>query len=105
MRPEFESLQLNINEDKKRFELEYEGHLTFINFGEFGNSIALVHTEADPELKGTGAASALVEKTLKHLKDQGKEILPYCPYVFAFIKRNPEWKEIVSSTFPGYSQL
>ncbi|MXV37105.1 N-acetyltransferase [Flavobacteriaceae bacterium Ap0902] len=105
MKPEFENIPLNINETNKRFELEYNGHLAFINYGEFGKSIALVHTEAEPELKGTGAASALVEKTLTHLKEEGKEILPYCPYVFAYIKRHPEWKEIVNPQFPGYNQI
>lgn len=105
MKPEFENIQLNKNEQKKRFELEYNGHLGIINYGEFGDSIALVHTEVEKELEGTGAASALVEKTLNYLKEAGKQILPYCPYVFAYIKRHPEWKDIVDPHFPGYKQL
>ncbi len=105
MKPEFESLELRVNEKQKRFELEYNGYIGFINYGDFGNSIALVHTEVEPELQGTGIASALVEKTLTHLKEQGKEILPFCPYVFAYIKKHPEWKAIVSTHFPGYNEL
>lgn len=105
MKQEFESIELKKNEEQKRFELSYNGHLGFINYGEFGKSIALVHTEVAPELAGTGAASALVEKTLNYIKDEGKNLLPFCPYVFAYIKKHPEWKSLVSKHFPGYNQL
>lgn len=105
MKPEFETVELKKNEAKKRFELEYNGHLGFINYGEFGKSIALVHTEIEPELQGTGAGTALVEKTLQYLKDNGIEVLPYCPYVFAYIKKHPEWKAIVNPKFVGYNQI
>ena len=105
MKTTFEAIPLNKNEEKQRFELIKEGHIAFINFKETGDKFALVHTEAPPELKGTGAAAALVEKTLNHIKESGKKVLPYCPYIFAFIKKNPEWKSLVSETFPNYSDL
>lgn len=105
MKPEFEEIELVDNKTQKRFELNYNGHLGFINYGEYGNSIALVHTEVASELEGTGAATALVEKTLAHIKEQGKDVLPFCPFVFAYIKRHPEWKAIVNSHFSGYNNL
>lgn len=105
MKPEFENIELKKNETQKRFELSYNGHLGFINYGEYGNSIALVHTEVEPELQGTGASTALVEKTLNYIKAEGKEILPFCPFVFSYIKRHPEWKEMVNKHFPGYDKL
>ena len=58
MKEIFKDIPLNKNESKKCFEIEVDGHYAFINFGERGNQIALVHTEAKPELLGTGAASA-----------------------------------------------
>lgn len=82
-----------------------DGYLAFINFGEVGHQIALVHTEADPKLSGTGAATALVEKTLQWIEENGYSLLPFCPYVAAFIKRHPEWKRIVDNGFNGYDKL
>ncbi|MBN9337465.1 MAG: N-acetyltransferase [Chryseobacterium sp.] len=105
MKPEFENIPLVKNETKKRFEIEVNGHFAFINYGEREHQIALVHTEAEPELAGTGAAAAVVEKTLQLIKDSGKKLLPFCPYVFAFIKKHPEWKAIVDEKFGGYDQL
>ena len=105
MKPTFEDIPLIKNEEKKRFEIEINGNYAFINYGEFGNQIALVHTETDPELAGKGAASAVVEKTLQYLEANNISLLPFCPYVFTYIKNHPEWKRIVSPKFKGYDNL
>ncbi len=105
MKPEFENIPLVKNEDKKRFEIESDNHLAFIDYKESSHQIALTHTEAEPELAGTGAAAAVVEKTLTYIRKSGKKLLPFCPYVFAFIKKHPEWKRIVDESFEGYSNL
>ncbi|GGW54429.1 hypothetical protein DFQ11_101325 [Winogradskyella epiphytica] len=105
MKAEYIDIPLVKNEEKKRFEIEIDGHFAFINYGEFGDQIALVHTETDPELAGKGAASAVVEKTLNYLDDHNIVLLPFCPYVFAYIKKHPEWKRIVSPKFKGYDKL
>ena len=70
-----------------------------------GHQIALVHTEADPELAGTGAAVAVVEKTLAYIEENQKKLLPFCPYVFAYIRKHPEWKRIVDEKFEEYDKL
>jgi len=105
MKSIYKDIPLIKKEEKKRFEIEINGKYAFINYGEFGKQIALVHTETEPELKGKGAASAVVEKTLQYLEVNDKSLLPFCPYVFAYIKRHPEWKRIVSKKFKGYDKL
>ena len=105
MKSEYIDIPLVKNEDKKRFEIEIDGHFAFIDYRMMGNEIALVHTETDPELKGKGAAGAVVEKTLHYLDDNDITLHPFCPYVFAYIKRHPEWKRIVSPKFKGYDEL
>lgn len=67
MKPLFEYIPLIKNEEKRRFEIEVQGKYAFINYGQFGSQIALVHTETDRELAGQGAASAVIEKTLYNL--------------------------------------
>ncbi|MFC0513048.1 GNAT family N-acetyltransferase [Mucilaginibacter angelicae] len=105
MKPEFENIKLNKNAEKMRFEIEVNGHFAYIDYKETTHLIALIHTEAEPELAGTGAAQAVVEKTLAYIKESGKKLLPYCPYVFAYLKKHPEWTSIVDESFPAYSQL
>ncbi|WP_261513071.1 GNAT family N-acetyltransferase [Chryseobacterium paludis] len=105
MKSEFEHIPLVKNDSKKRFEIEVNGHFAFIDYREMGSQIILVHTEAEPELAGTGAAAAVVEKTLCYIEENTKKLLPLCPYVFAYIKKHPEWKRIVDDRFEGYSKL
>ena len=102
MKEELEQIPLVKNDLDHRFEIEVNGHLAFIDFKETRDRIALIHTEAAPELKGTGAASAVVEKTLRFIEQDGRKLMPYCPYVFAYIKKNPAWKRIVDPSFPTY---
>lgn len=105
MKAEFENTPLVKNEEQKRFEIELNSHFAFIVYKENSHQIALIHTEAEPELAGTGAAAAVVKKTLTYIEESGKKLLPYCPYVFAFIKKNPDWKRIVDERFDGYDKL
>lgn len=105
MKTEFQNIPLKNDDQKKRFEIEVNGHYAFINYGEMKNSTALVHTEAEPQLQGTGAAEAVVEKTLQYLRERNQTILPYCPYIMNFIRKNPEWKALVDQHFIGYSEL
>lgn len=105
MKAIFEEIPLHKNEQEHRYDLIYNGHTAFIDYKETTRQIALIHTEAPDALAGTGAAAALVEKTLHSVAESGKKLLPFCPYVFAFIKRHPEWKKLVDPTFNGYENL
>ena len=105
MKPEFENISLVKSEAEKHFEIVFEGYTAFIQYGELSDRIALVHTEVPSELEGKGVGTALVEKTLEAIEKSGKKLMPYCPFVFAYIKRHPEWKRLVSEKFPYYSQF
>lgn len=105
MKTEYIDIPLVKNEDKKRFEMEIDGHFAFIDYKVYGSQMALVHTETEPELSGKGAAAAVVKKTLQYFDDNDIPLLPFCPYVLAYIKRHPEWKRVVSPKFKGYDEL
>lgn len=93
------------NDETNRFELTVDGYIAFIDFKQEDKVIKLIHTEVPEELGGRGVAAALVEKTLNYLEINNFSLFPYCPYVFAYIKKHPEWKRIVHSNFPKYDEL
>lgn len=104
MKPEYEAIPLLKNDETKQFELIVDGHKAMIAFTEMSKVISLNHTEVEPALEGKGAATAIIEKTLAYIEQSGKTLLPFCPLVFAYIKRHPEWKRIVDKGFKGFEQ-
>lgn len=88
------------NDERKRFELEAEGHIAFIEFLiDKDHVMYLTHTEVPKALEGKGVGKNIVEQTLNYLKDNNFKLAPLCPFVAAYLKRHPEWKDILA---PGY---
>lgn len=104
MKPEFENISLLKNEETHRFEIHVNGHKAFIDYKERPEKITLIHTEVEPELEGKGAATAVIEKTLEYLEQHNYKLVPFCPLVFAYIKRHPVWKRIVDENFKGFEE-
>ncbi len=79
----------------RRFELEVKGHIAFTEYERNGNRIFLTHTEVPKELEGTGVGAVLVEKTLEYIEVKSWKLVPYCPYVQAYLRKHPEWTRIL----------
>lgn len=99
MKPEFENIPVIKNEDAKRFQLTVDGYTAFIDYKERNDVITLIHTESPEELAGRGVATALIEKTLAFIERNEYTLVPLCPFVFAYIKRHPEWVRIVRKDY------
>lgn len=53
------------------------------------------HTEVDEEYSGMGLANRLVRFALDDMQEQGKSIVPICPFFAAYIRRHPEYDDLV----------
>lgn len=95
MNEEYVSLPLVKNLEEHRFELKVGEYTAFIEYKERDKKIWLIHTESPEELKGKGAATGLIEKTLAYIEDNGYKLIPLCPLVAAYLKRHPDWNRIV----------
>jgi|SRR5690606_14764481 predicted GNAT family acetyltransferase len=74
----------------------------FAEYKERGDEILFVHTEVDPAFQGKGLAPVLASEALKDAVAQGKTIVPYCPYIARYLKRNEvEGAEIRWPQVPG----
>lgn len=88
--------KLNINEENNRLELDIDGAIAFIDYKLSGTRLFLVHTEVPAALEGKGVGSALVQQALQYAKDKGYKIVPLCTFVYAYLKRHPEWNDVVA---------
>ncbi len=84
------------NQDELRYEIEDDGEiLGTIRYTRGDGVITLVHTEVDPKAEGKGVGSALVQGALDDIRARGLKVRPFCPFVAAYIRRHPDYEEIV----------
>jgi predicted GNAT family acetyltransferase len=79
------------NPAQGRFELMEEGRLAVADYREVGGVLVLPHVEADPALRGRGAAGRLMTGVLEIARERGLKVRPICGYAVAFIQRHPEY--------------
>jgi predicted GNAT family acetyltransferase len=84
------------NAEKQRFELSENGHLVFADYRIRDGRHALTHIEADPALRGTGAAARLMEAIIAHARAGGLKLQARCPYAVAWFKRHPEAGDLIA---------
>lgn len=91
-----ENLKVENNEAKKRFEINLPEGTAFIQYTKRGEDVYnLYHTEVPPQFGGKGVGSALAKGTLEYIKAEGKQIIPTCPFVAAYLKKHPEYEDLV----------
>ncbi|MCB0558148.1 MAG: N-acetyltransferase [Lewinellaceae bacterium] len=49
--------------------------------------------------EGNGIASLLAKTALEWAKEEGKKVMPLCPYIAEYIKGHPEWKSMLLEGF------
>ena len=69
----------------------------FVSYRVEGGGFTLVHTEVEPELEHRGVASQLVAAALDDIRARGLPVVPICPFVRGFIRRHPEYADLVGT--------
>ena len=83
------------NQALHRFELEEGGHIAFANYRTHDGRYILTHVEADPQLRGTGAAARLMEAIVAHAKENNFKLVPRCSYAVTWFARHPEESDVI----------
>jgi uncharacterized protein len=58
--------------------------------------VVLVHTEVAASAEGKGVGTALVAGALDDIRSRGLQVVPVCPFVAAYIRRHPEYADLVA---------
>lgn len=83
----------------QRFEQGFsdpEGQLraVFADYAVQGATRVILHVEADPALRGTGAAGQFMQSLAQHARAEGLKLVPRCSYAVAWLKRHPEFSDV-----------
>lgn len=57
--------------------------------------ISLVHTQIEPAFQGQGLATHLARFSLDDARERGLAVLPFCPYINSWIKKHPDYADLV----------
>jgi predicted GNAT family acetyltransferase len=88
------------NETNKRFELDIDGHIAFIEtILNKDNIMFLTHTEVPPSLEGKGVGSRIVKNALVYIEEHGYTLAPLCPFVAKYLRIHPEWQRLLANGY------
>ncbi len=90
------SPEVRDNRDRSRFEILVDGEVAgYADYRLREGRVTFTHTEVDDDHEGDGLGSTLVRHGLDAARAAGLAVYPSCPFTADWIKRHPEYVELV----------
>lgn len=84
------------DEEAHRYELLLDGELAgYAEYRTRPGRIVFTHTVVHPGHEGQGLGSALAKHVLDDAVARGERIVPYCPFIAAYLKRHEGYEASV----------
>ena len=84
------------NPAEHRYEVHSDGALAgFAVYHLRSGRISFVHTEIDDRFEGEGLGSRLISAALDDVRRRDLGLLPFCPFVNGWLKRHPDYVDLV----------
>lgn len=83
------------NRAEQEFTLDLDGHRAIAAYQREGDRIVFTHTVVPPQIEGRGVGSKLIRAALDSARDQGLKVVPQCHFVAAFIRKHPEYADLL----------
>ena len=81
---------------RSRFEVLVDGEVAgFAEYRRTPTSVSFTHTVVEPAFEGRGLGSVLARGALDAVRAEGLAVLPYCPFIRAWIERHPGYVDLV----------
>ena len=61
-----------------------------------GDTRIILHVEADPALRGTGAAGTFMQSLAEHARAEGLKLAPRCSYAVVWLKRHAQYSDVTA---------
>lgn len=84
------------DKDRHRFVLRIDSQEAVIDYVPIAGALDLRRTFVPPEHRGRGIAGQLTRHVLDYARAEGLKVVPTCPYIAAFIARNPSYRDLVA---------
>ncbi len=91
------SIQVQHDPDSSRFLASVDGVQAELDYECSAGVMRLTHTGVPSAISGQGVAAELVRTALEHARAKGMKVVPACSYVADYMKRHPEYQDLVAS--------
>ena len=89
-------MELRHDPENHRYLAEIDGEIVGMAVYHLRNDRHIfVHTEVNPAHEGGGVGSALAHFALEDVRSAGGTVVPVCPFIATWIRRNPEYDTLV----------
>jgi hypothetical protein len=84
--------------DHHRYEAVLDGvPAGFVEYSILSQAIMLTHTEVLPNFEGKGVGGFLARESLAAVRGTGKRVIPACPFIAAYLRKHPEFLDLVDA--------
>jgi uncharacterized protein len=83
------------DDGRGRVEMEVDGGTALLAYRVEDDTVHLTHTEVPVPARGRGIGGRLARHALEDARRRGRGVVPSCPFVAAYIRRNPEFEGLV----------
>lgn len=73
-----------------------ELHIVFADYAVQGDTRVILHVEADPALRGGGAAGRFMQALANHARAEDMKLQPRCSYAVLWHRRHPEYNDVLA---------
>lgn len=86
--------------ERNRFIATVDGEQAgFIVYRRKPGLLALIHTEVEERFEGRGIGGRLARFALDKARAESIQVLPFCPFVNAWMKRHPDYQDLVPAAY------
>jgi predicted GNAT family acetyltransferase len=71
-------------------------HPVWAEYAVRGHTRVILHVEAHPALRGSGAAGKFMQALAEHARAEGYKLEPHCSYAATWLKRHEEYADLLS---------
>ena len=88
-----------MNDQTHRFEAKLGDEVAFAEYHLTHDALVLPHTVVPDAFAGKGVGSLLAKAALTYAREHELKVKPICPFMAGYIKKHPEWHDIVDEDF------
>lgn len=92
------SPEVHHDADMTTFSIDLDGAEAVLMYRQVDDTtLDFTDTFVPVEHRGGGLAAALAEAAFEYARENGYRVIPSCPYIGTYLKRHPEYRDLVAS--------